>query len=286
MKIGVLSESFKLPINEVIKKAVELGLHGIQGYSASGELSPQALTSEDRKRLLKTMFDNNLVFSALCGDLGGHGFQIAEENEDKIIRTREIVDLAADLEAPVVTTHIGVVPDDPFSETYNIMQRACYQLGNYAKSQGVVFGIETGPETPKALRTFLDSIGSKGLGVNYDPANLIMVQNLNPVKGVYTLSDYIVHTHAKDGVHLQDCDPVEVYNAFAGGGIDGFDFGVLFNETPIGEGSIDWPAYIKALRNIKYNGFLTIEREVGENPADDIVKAANYLKKFLVPYTA
>ncbi|NQT59944.1 MAG: sugar phosphate isomerase/epimerase [Bacteroidetes bacterium] len=281
MKIGVLSESFKLPIIEVIKKSVELGFLGIQGYSASGELSPQALTSEDRKQLLKTMYDNNLVFSALCGDLGGHGFQIADENENKITRSCEIVDLAADLEAPVVTTHIGVVPEDPFSDTYNIMQRACYQLGNYAKSRGVVFGIETGPETPKALKTFLDSIGSKGLGVNYDPANLIMVQNLNPVKGVYTLSDYIVHTHAKDGVHLQDCDPATVYDAFARGGIDGFDFGVLFNETPIGEGSVDWPAYIKALKNIKYNGFLTIEREVGENPADDIAKAADYLKKFL-----
>ena len=281
MRIGVLSESFKLPIAEVIKKAVELGIHGIQGYSAFGELSPHALSSGDRKHLLKTMYDNNLVFSALCGDLGGHGFQIAEENEDKISRTREIVDLAADLEAPVVTTHIGVVPDDPFSETYSIMQRACYQLGNYAKSRGVVFGIETGPETPKVLRSFLDSIGCKGLGVNYDPANLIMVQNSDPVKGVYTLSDYIVHTHAKDGVHLQNCDPAEVYNAFAAGGIDGFDFGAFFKETPIGDGSVKWPAYIKALLNIKYNGFLTIEREVGDNPADDIAKAAAFLKAFL-----
>jgi L-ribulose-5-phosphate 3-epimerase len=281
MKIGVLSESFKLPIHDVIKKSVEMELHGIQGYSASGELSPQSLSSEDRKQLLKSMCDNNLVFSALCGDLGGHGFQLADENEDKIARSCEIVDLAADLEAPVVTTHIGVVPDNPLSETYNILQRACYQLGNYAKSRGVVFAIETGPETPKNLKNFLDSIGSKGLGVNYDPANLIMVQNIDPVKGIYTLSDYIVHTHAKDGVHLQDCNPVEVYDAFAKGGIDGFDFGVLFNETPIGDGSVNWPAYIKALKNIKYNGFLTIEREVGGNPVDDIAAAAKYLRDLL-----
>ena len=244
MKIGVLSESFKLPIDEVIKKSVELGLHGIQGYSASGELSPQELTAADRKQLLKNMYNNKLVFSALCGDLGGHGFQLADENEDKIARS-------------------------------------CYQLGNYAKSRGVVFGIETGSESPKNLKIFLDSIGSNGLGVNYDPANLIMVQNIDPVKGIYTLSDYIVHTHAKDGVHLKDCNPVEVYDAFARGGIDGFDFGVLFNETPIGDGSVKWPAYIKALRNIKYNGFLTIEREVGKNPADDIAAAANYLQQLL-----
>ncbi|MBL7006038.1 MAG: sugar phosphate isomerase/epimerase [Spirochaetia bacterium] len=281
MKIGVLSESFKLPIDEVIKKSVELGIQGIQGYAPSGELSPQALTSEDRKQLLKKMYDNNLVFSALCGDLGGHGFQLADENEDKIAQSCKIVDLAADLETPVVTTHIGVIPDDTISETYTIMQRACYQLGNYAASRGVVFGIETGPETPEALRIFLDSIGSKGLGVNYDPANLVMVQNLDPVKGVYILADYIVHTHAKDGIHLQDCDPVEVYDAFARSGIAGFDFGVLFNETPLGEGAVDWPAYIKALQNIKYNGFLTIEREVGENPIDDIAAAAAYLQRLL-----
>ena len=203
------------------------------------------MTAADRKQLLKNMYDNKLVFSALCGDLGGHGFQLADENEDKIARS-------------------------------------CYQLGNYAKSRGVVFGIETGPESPKNLKFFLDSIGSNGLGVNYDPANLIMVQNIDPVKGIYTLSDYIVHTHAKDGVHLKDCNPVEVYDAFARGGIDGFDFGVLFNETPIGDGSVKWPAYIKALRNIKYNGFLTIEREVGKNPADDIAAAANYLQQLLL----
>lgn len=281
MKIGVLSESFRLPIDHVIEQAAALGLDGIQAYTAYGELSPEQLSHTDRRRLLTHMNDAGLVFSALCGDLGGHGFRIPEEHAWKIEKSYAIVDLAADLETPVVTTHIGVIPEDPSDETYAIMQRACHALGSYAERRGVIFAIETGPEPPERLKQFLDTLSSKGLGVNYDPANLVMVLDEDPVQGVFTLSDYIVHTHAKDGIHLADCDPVAVYDAFARGGIDGFDFGTYFNETPVGEGAVDWSAYLSALKTIGYTGFLTIEREVGQSPLADIAAAVRFLRSAL-----
>ena len=97
------------------------------------------------------------------------------------------------------------------------------------------------------------------MAVNYDPANLTMCVADDAVKGVYTLQKYIVHTHAKDG--LRGTEPPYV-------------------EVPLGTGDVDWPAYLKALDEIGYRGFLTIERECGENPLADIRTAAEFLKKF------
>lgn len=159
------------------------------------------------------------------------------------------------------------------------MLNACREIGRYAEQNDVIFAAETGPEKAVTLKNFLDNVNSKGIGVNLDPANLVMVVADDPVEAVYTLKDYIVHTHAKDGIMLKQCNPVAVYDAFAECGINGFDFGAFFNEVPLGEGDVDWDDYLKALFEIGYKGFLTIEREVGENPEDDIRKSVDFLRK-------
>lgn len=277
-KIGVMSDSFRLPIREGVQESKNVGADGIQVYAVAGEIYPEAMDAEARAEFKAFCAGLELEIAALCGDLGGHGFQRADENPPKIERSKKIVDLAVDLGTNVVTTHIGVVPEDTASKAWQTMLLACRNLGEYAESKGVTFAIETGPESAKLLKRFLDEVGSKGIGVNLDPANLVMVMGDDPVQAVYTLKDYIVHTHAKDGVQLAPCDPVKVYGAFAEGGVEGFDFGKYFNEVPLGQGAIDWDGYLKALEEIGYHGFLTIEREVGANPAEDIRKAVVFLR--------
>ena len=160
------------------------------------------------------------------------------------------------------------MPTDKNDPTYKIMQDACAELGEYADSIGSSFAIETGPETALVLREFLDSLPSKkGMAVNMDPANLVMVMNDDPVQAVYTLKDYIVHTHAKDGVHFDDPTMEKP-----------------FKEMALGQGSVDFPKYLKALEDIGYKGFLTIEREVGGNPAADIGEAVKFLNKVKKEY--
>ncbi len=277
-KIGVMVDSFRLPIPDGVRKASELGADGIQVYVVDGEMTPKALDAAKRQAFKKLVQDNGLQISALCGDLGGHGFQIPAENEDKIARSEAIVDLAVDLGTKVVTTHIGVVPADATSPVYQNQKYVCQTIGEYAAKRGVTFAIETGPETAERLAAFLKDVNSKGIGVNLDPANLIMVQNDDPVKAVYALKDFIVHTHAKDGVQYKPCDPVKVYNAFAEGGVEGLNIGELFNELPLGEGKVDWDRYLAALSEVGYRGYLTVEREVGANPEADIRTAVNFLK--------
>ena len=145
--IGVILDSFRLDIPSALKKAVEVGAKGIQVYSTYGEMSPENLTGQKRKDFLKMVKDNGLVISALCGDLG-HGFGNAEKNPELIERSKRILDLAKELETDIVTTHIGVVPNDPEHERYKIMQDACFQLAQYADSLDAHFASRPAPRSP------------------------------------------------------------------------------------------------------------------------------------------
>jgi sugar phosphate isomerase/epimerase len=266
-KIGVMSDSFRIGRMEGIRKAAELGADGVQVYLTE----PEKMTAADRKGFKQFCADQGIVISALCGDMGA--YRDARENAARVERFKRILDLAKDVGTRVVTTHIGVVPEDPKDDIYKVMLAACRQMADYGASIGVTAAIETGPEKATTLKRFLQDLDSKGMGVNLDPANLVMVVADDPVQAVHTLKDYIVHTHAKDGIQLWPCDAVQAYHT----GLPK-DRGPAWKEVPLGEGSVDWDRYLGALRAIGYTGFLTIEREVGEDPAGDIAKAIAFLK--------
>ena len=273
-KIGVIVDSFKLGIKEGVMKARDVGASGIQVYATSGSMAPENLTVKQRKEFLDMVISNGLVISALCGDLGS-GFADRESNGLKIEKSKRIMDLAKELNTDIITTHIGVVPEDSRHPRWSVLQEACEALGEYGDNVGAYFAIETGPETSAVLKMFLDSLGSKGVRVNLDPANLVMVTGDDPAQAVYNLKDYIVHTHAKDGIMLRRENPEVIYGMIE----DAIKSEAAFREVPLGEGSVDFHEYLKALDSIGYKGFLTIEREVGDNPEKDIRTAVEFLNK-------
>jgi len=261
-KIGVITDSFRLDFKSAVKKAAEVGAQGIQPYATDGtELAYSNMTSAKIAELRTIVADNGLCFSALCGDFG-KGFSSKEENPLRIEKSKQIIDLALALGANIVTTHVGVIPQDKNCEKYQLMLEAGRQLAEYAASNKAYFALETGLESAQAMRDYLDLL-PKGIAVNYDPANLVMVAADDPVQGVYTLKDYIVHTHAKDGIQIKKATDVER---------------CVYKELPLGQGDVPFDPYLAALADIGYNGFLTIEREVGENPEADIKMAVGFLK--------
>ncbi|MBO4342688.1 MAG: sugar phosphate isomerase/epimerase [Clostridia bacterium] len=271
--IGVIIDSFRTDTVSAVKKAAACGAEGIQVYATSGEMAPENMNAQKIAAFRDLVAGEGLVVSALCGDLGG-GFGSREDNPAKVEKSKRILDLAKEIGTDIVTTHIGVVPSDKNHERYKIMQEACFELASYADSIGAHFAVETGPETSAVLRDFLDSLGSTGVAVNLDPANLVMVTGDDPAGAVFNLRKYIVHTHAKDGKQLFYKDPEIVYGLVK----DPLVTGSSFLEVPLGEGSVPWDAYLDALDEIGYKGFLTIEREVGDNPERDIIAAVEFLK--------
>ena len=142
--IGVMLDSFRTDVNTALDKAQAVGARGIQVYATRGEMSPREMTPARRREFLQAVKDHGLTVSALCGDLG-HGFGDPEKNPELIEESKRILDLAKDLETDVVTTHIGVVPEDKAHPRYAIMQEACGLLAAYADSMEAHFAIETGP---------------------------------------------------------------------------------------------------------------------------------------------
>ena len=278
--IGVIVESFTGKTEDCIKKAAAIGAQGIQMYMTAYGLAENHvdnMTTERQKMLLDMVKSEGMVFSAICGDLGGDagmrgGFQNPEANPLKIEKSKKIMEFAKEFGTDVVTTHIGKVPEDPTCDTYKIIQEACFQLAEFADSMGSHFAIETGPEPSARLGDFLDSLNSTGVAVNFDPANLVMITGDDPVQAVYNLKDYIVHTHAKDGIKFGESNPEEIYRMV-------FSENVVKNykEMPLGQGTVPYPEYLAALDDIGYKGFLTIEREVGDDPAGDIKTAYDFL---------
>jgi sugar phosphate isomerase/epimerase len=143
------------------------------------------------------------------------------------------------------------------------MFEACKSIADYAASIGATFAIETGPEKAIYLKEFLDKLDSKGIGVNLDPANLVMCSHDDAAFAANVLSKYIVHTHAKDGI------PVG-HNGYL--------------EVPLGQGGVHYDTYIPALHYAGFDGFLTIERECGDTPEKDIGMAVDFLRSMTERY--
>ena len=279
-KIGTLADWFGKGIVEGIRESQRCGASGVQLY-AWNEFSPTEAKPELKKEVKEVAAECGQEIVALCGELGGHGLEIAADNPAKIDYLKRVADLAVELNCRIVTTHIGVVPADSASEKYHVMRNACSAVGAYEAERGVSIAIETGPEPIERLKSFIDSCG-KGIGINYDPGNLVMVTREDEVAGVKLAGRAIVHTHAKDGIMNHYAGPEEVYALFAKGGIEALTkVSEWFTETPLGKGSVRWLPYLKALRENAYDGYLTIEREVKENAAQDIQTAVVFLKEIL-----
>lgn len=254
MKIGLISDSFRLGFPESIKAASELGVSGVQKYLTGGEFSAENMTKTKINEIKDIMSSNGLVFSAICGDFG-----LNFDNSAVVDKSKRVLDAAKELGCNIVTTHIGHLFETEDARM-ELIRKNARELAVYADNMGSYFAAETGTEKAPVMKAFLDSLGAKGMRVNYDPANLVMVSADDPVQGVHVLKDYIVHTHAKDGIRTGE-------NAWL--------------EVPLGKGGVDFSKYLAALNDIGYKGYLTIEREVGESPAADIKKAVDFLKENL-----
>ncbi len=280
MKIGTFADWFGVGLIEGIKASQSCGAQGVQIY-AWNELDPLKADRSFLGEIKRTAAAHSQEIAAICGELGGHGLENAQENPQKLEYLKATVECAAYLETDTVTTHIGRIPQDASSARYAAMLEACQEIGGYAQPRGVHIAVETGPEPVKRLAEFCRRCN--GLSINYDPANLVMVTGDDEVAGVQTAGSLIVHTHAKDGVMKKYLGPEETYEVFASGGIEAINelLTNYFYETPLGEGSVRFPDYLSALHGIGYDGFLTIEREAHENAAADIQKAVDFLKKLL-----
>ncbi len=168
-------------------------------------------------------------------------------------------DFAKKLGATDMVTHMGFLPENPDTDEFRAVVATIRELAEYCKANGQYLLFETGQETPITLKRTIQCVGTGNLGINLDPANLLLYGKANPCDAVDIFGDYVRGVHAKDGEYPTD-------PAYLG------------EEKRIGDGRVNFPVLIKKLIEHGYDGSITIEREIdGDKQIEDII----YAKKFL-----
>lgn len=233
---------------------------------------PLASQTDDNIRGIRTLLaETGMVITALVGNYGGpqiYNFHYGPQTLGLVpsaYRDQRIHDLiqnartANALEVPDVCTHMGFIPENPGDPLYIEFLAATYSLASSYRRLGICLNFETGQETPVALLRALGDLKADNLGLNYDPANLLMYGKANPVDALDIVGRYVRGVHAKDGEY-----PTDGY--------------MLGKETRLGDGRVNFPAFIAKLKEIGYDGALTIEREIsGEQQREDVLHANRML---------
>lgn len=261
-KLGIFLNTKYIEVNEGIKKAREWELEYIQLYAMNPTFNLANISKIQWNTLKENLSFNEIQVPSLAISFGENGI-IGTEAECVIESFKYITDKGLRLGANIVTAHIGKVPDDEKSAYYDKMVRVCYEIGELAFKFGGFFAIETGSEKAIVLKRFLETANSKGLAVNFDPANLISDVNENPGEGLLLLKDYIVQTHIKD------CKEVKS------------DRSTKYIEVAAGNGEVDFDIFFKVLDKIGFDGYNMIERNDYFDELDGMSQSINFAKKYI-----
>ena len=186
-----------------------------------------------------------------------------ETRAARIAHIKKASDFAKQCGIQAVQTHCGFIPENPNDPVYKETIVAMKEVVGYCKNNGQNFRYETGQETPITLVRAIQDVGLDNQGVNFDLANLILYGKANPVDAIELLGPYVQGIHAKDGLF-----PTDPKN--------------LGKEVPIGKGKVDFPRIIERLKQLNYQGAVTIEREIsGPQQVADVQEAKAYLEKLI-----
>jgi sugar phosphate isomerase/epimerase len=259
LSLGIRLESLGLPLRQALTEANRLGVAGVQ-VDAAGDLAPSNLSQTGRRDFRNLLRSHNLELTAVGCPLR-HGLDHAENLQRRIEHIKTVLTLAYDLGPRRVVVEVGPVPDEKDADRTRLMTEALADLGRHGDRTGTVLAVETGLESGETLAKFLDRFDTGGLGVNLDPANLLM-HGFAPFEAARALGRRIVHVHAKNA---RRSGPSR-----AG------------QEVPVGAGDIDWLEFLAVLEEIEYRGWLTIERESGDNRLADIAAGVTFLRRLNV----
>lgn len=181
----------------------------------------------------------------------------------RIEMTLQIARFAAQLGVSRVAAHIGFIPENPAELLYLELVETLRHICDELAKNDQMFLLETGQETARGLKQFLETVSRPNLRVNFDPANMVLYGQNPPLEALETLFPYIESVHCKDGLWPTAPDTLGV-------------------EVPFGEGDVGAVKWLERLLELGYRGPLTIEREIeGEARTRDILTAKTLIESVL-----
>jgi len=252
--------------------AREVGVRTIQLHAPARETR----TAEYAERLQAQLKDLGLALTAVFGGFAGEsyadiptvvntvGLVPPETRADRLVEMKAISDFARVLDCDVVALHLGFVPHDTQDPLYAQVVEVTRDLCDHCQGNGQSLHLETGQETADELLRFIGDVQRDNLFVNFDPANMIMYGSGEPIEALNKVASYVRSVHCKDATWAER--PGEEWGA----------------EVPLGQGQVDMEKYLRALAEMGYDGALTIEREIAEDPVrqqEEIGSAVQLLER-------
>jgi L-ribulose-5-phosphate 3-epimerase len=171
-------------------------------------------------------------------------------------------DIAQRMGLKLVTFHTGFLPHDENDPTFAKLLARLRQIADLFAAKKIDIGLETGQEAAETMAAFLKKLDRPNVGVNFDPANMILYDKGDPVAALRTLGPWIKQCHMKDAVRTKTP-------------------GTWGEEVRLGTGQVDWKGFFRALDAAGFKGNLNIEREAGKERVADIRAAREYLERLV-----
>jgi L-ribulose-5-phosphate 3-epimerase len=181
------------------------------------------------------------------------------KNWENIQRTAEI---AHNMQLKLVTFHAGFLPHDESDPAFATLLERLRRVADVFAAKGINLGLETGQESADALAAFLERLERPNVGVNFDPANMILYEKGDPIAALRILSPWLQQCHLKDAKRTRVP-------------------GVWGDEVPVGSGEVDWKRFFAVLEEIRFQGYCCFEREAGEARVADIQQGRRYVEQLL-----
>ena len=254
LKKGVKLECLRLPFKKALETAARIGADGVE-INARTELKPAELSQTGIRHLRKMLSDLNLKVAAVHFPTR-RGYDETDDLDRRLQATKDAMAMAYELGCNVVTNRIGQIVDDEESDRRSTMIQALTDLGSFSHKSGAWLATQTGTADPKLLKQLINSLPPMAIGVDFDPAMLI-INSFSAVDAMQELAENIMHFRARDTVH----------DLSQGRGL----------EVQLGRGSVDLPALLAKMEEHQYSGYITIERDEQADVVTQCQQAVEYL---------
>ena len=251
MEIGVMFWGGRDPV-ETLRELKALGARCGQ-IGIAGDMPLEGAAAKWKAALASEQFTVVTAFCAYNGESYADiptvkktvGFIPRGTRTEREKRTYAVSDFARDVGIPSIATHIGFVPEESSDPDYIAVREMVRRVSDHAAKNKQTFALETGQEKAETLLAFFNDVKRPNLGINFDPANMILYGTGDPIDALGTLAAHVISVHCKDGDWPPKGSP-----------------GALGEEKPLGQGSVGMERFIGKLKSIRFRGPLNIEREV------------------------
>lgn len=270
LDIGVMAHNLERDRRLALHLAAQHGLR----YVHTGALPETWLSGPERTAYIDAVRSSGVVISTLFVGFDGQsyadlptiartvGLVNPSSRPHRVQVALSYAELAHELGVNALAAHLGFLPPDPGHAEYRPLVEALRTILDRCAQLGQTFHLETGQESADVLLRFLQDVDRPNLGINFDPANLLLYDTDDPLQALERLGPFVRGVHCKDGLRPEQA-------------------GQLGREVPLGQGQVDFPRFLRQLLALGYHRPLVIEREHGPQVLQDVLQARTYLEGIL-----